>query len=266
MKKQCAVLTAAVMVCSLLTGCGSSRERKIKRMLKEKYGEEFTILKTWTQPLGTDVFKSEYHATAAPIDNQEAVFEITVTNFKEKTFEDTYPKAVVGKLLSDTLQSELSPYFGECYVHSWIAGVCPELDQMDAPSVEAYAKLADMTENKYYMSINKYYVAVNTSQYRGDDYEEEYDTIHDALTRVNTESGFDGDMRIYFLPNEKYSELINSIQIYGDFDANGEKVVEDYYGYGFGYNDGKWFSTVIKTIRATGISKEEYIKIRKEHD
>ena len=107
---------------------------------------------------------------------------------------------------------------------------------------------------------------MDTSQYHVDDFAEEYDTIHDALTKVNTVTGFDGDMVIYFLPSNKYLEIINALQIYGGFNVSVENVVEGYYGYGFGYDEEKWFSTIIKTIHPTAISKEDYIEIREESD
>ena len=50
------------------------------------------------------------------------------------------------------------------------------------------------------------------------------------------------------------------------FNVSVENVVEGYCGYGFGYDEGKWFSTIIITIRPTAISKEDYIEMRKESD
>ena len=101
---------------TIFSRCGESREQKMKVLVEEKYGEEFTILKTWTEPLGADVTKTEYHATAAPVDNQDAVFEITVMNFKEKIFEDTYPEGKISALFSEKLKKQCASYLGDCYV------------------------------------------------------------------------------------------------------------------------------------------------------
>lgn len=248
----------------IFSGCGESREQKMKALVEEKYGEEFTILKTWTEPLGSDVTKSEYHATAAPVDNQEAVFEITVTNFKEKTFEDTYPEGKISALFSEKLKEQCASYLGDCYVWGYcLDNTYGNLQQMKEITIDEYKKIFDKPKFLFR-------AVINTSVYKNEEYADEFEYLQKATAEFNQELGIDGSLIVIFLPDTQFEEYRNQKHIYYKINDSLNQIVKDYPSFEFGFSSkiNEWVCWKYSVTSGTNeiIMKDEYISLRKENE
>lgn len=260
-----ALITIMMVILGMIafSGCGESREQKMKVLVEEKYGDEFTILKTWTQPYGSDVTRSEYHATAVPVDNPEAVFELTVLDFKEKDFRDTYPQAKIAALLSEQFKEQIDSYLGDCYV--W--GCCinsienEKYQQLDKITVEEYTKTFENPQITFR-------VLVNASVYQNTAYADEFDYLLNTFSEFIQTTGIEGTLLIYFLPSSNLEEYILQRKNHYTIDDSLEQIVKGFYLYDFNYSseNQEWSFWVYKGSYHTAIAmtKDEYVKMREE--
>ncbi len=254
------LLMAVTLIMFSFSGCNiGSKARRCEALLEEKYGEEFTVLQTWTEPLGTDVFKSEYHAVCYSVNHPEVLLEITVEDFGKKEFTDTYPMGIMAAKVSEILESELSNYFEECYVHAQCLGKCPEFKNYDDVTIESYTEKIENPDLYFF-------VGVNTDVYHADDYAEEFDFLLETIEEINASLRISGNMTTYFLPSEPYEACIRSFQERMDPGEATDDILEDYYGFAFGFNDveQEWSFTSWKSSKWDGITKEKYIDMREE--
>ncbi len=109
MGKQMLAATALLGACLLLAGC-ATREEAAKKMLEERYGEEFVVHKTWSSGVS--------YAICSPKNNRDVVFEVSFSKDDGKIRNDRYVNAVVSLRISRKLEEELQEYFPGCYAHS----------------------------------------------------------------------------------------------------------------------------------------------------
>ncbi|MDE6729470.1 MAG: hypothetical protein K2J71_01680 [Oscillospiraceae bacterium] len=261
------LITVVVMILGMVvfSGCGESREQKMKVLVEEKYGEEFTILKTWTQPYGADVTRSEYHATAAPVDDPESIFELTVWDFKEKHFRDTYPQAKIAALLSEQFKEQIDSYFEDCYVWGYSVDTTEEekFQQLDEITVEQYTKMFENPRIQFRL-------LVNASVYQNTAYADEYDYLLNTFSEFIQVTGIEGSLLIYFLPAWNLEEYILQRKNHYTIDDSLEQPVKGFNLYVFTYSsENQWSFWVYKGsyyMPAATMTKEDYIVMRKEHD
>lgn len=261
-----ALITIIVMMFGMtaFSGCGESREQKMKALVEEKYGEEFTILKTWTQPYGSDVTKSEYHATVAPVDDPESVFELTVWDFKEKDFQDTYPQAKIAALLSEQFKEQIDSYFEDCYVWGYSVDTTEEekFQQLDEITVEQYTKTFENPRIRFRL-------LVNTSVYQNTAYADEFDYLLNTFSEFIQTTGIGGSLLVYFLPASNLEEYIQQRKNHYTTDYSLEQPVKDFNIYNFTYSsENQWSFWLYKAPYQTMVTmtKDEYVKMREEYD
>lgn len=260
------LITAVVVIIGMVafSGCGESREQKMKALVEEKYGEEFTILKTWTQPYGADVTRSEYHATAAPVDDPESIFELTVWDFKEKHFRDTYPQAKIAALLSEQFKEQIDSYFEDCYVWGYCVNTTEDnkFQQLDAFTIEEYTETFEEPRIQFR-------VLVNEAAYRNTVYSDEFDYLLNAFSEFIQMTGIEGTLLIYFLPPSNLEEYILQRKNHYTIDDSLEQPVKGFNLYVFTYSsENQWSFWVYKGsyyMPATTMTKEDYIVMRKEN-
>ncbi|MCM1327775.1 MAG: hypothetical protein NC094_02755 [Bacteroidales bacterium] len=105
------VQAAAVLLCAclLLGGC-TTKETAAKKLLEQRYGEEFVVHRTWSS--------GSSYAVCSPKNNKDVVFEISFSEDIDTIWSDRYLDAVVSLQISRKLEKELQIYFPGCYVHS----------------------------------------------------------------------------------------------------------------------------------------------------
>lgn len=254
------LLTALVCMPFLISGCSiGNKAQKCKNLLEEKYGEEFTVLRNWTQPLGSDVFKSEYHAVCSPVSHPEVLLEITVEDFNRKIFTDTYPQGIMAEKTSAILETALSDYFAECSVHAQCLGFCPEFTSYDSVHVES---CVEQTEDPHIY----FRVCVNTDVYQENTYSDEFDFLLNTIADINRSLSIHGTMTVYFLPDAPYKACVQSFQEHIDTGEAVHAAADGYYSFAFGFDDTEqiWRFTAWESLKPIAITKEDYFEMRKE--
>ncbi len=263
MKKRYVVLTA-VLLCSVLTGCGFSREEKMANLLEEKYSEDFVIGYTWTESLGADVTKTEYHAICSPAAHPEVAFEISVQDFGDKVFTDDYAQGIVAAQLSDRMAEKLRDRFGECYVYTGCMGGSPAFPDFTSVSIAEYAARAE--EPWAY-----YDIFVNADQYTEADYAAEFDMLCNVLTETELDSGMNTTMSVYFVSETMCETAKTHLTMYRQWNSSlKDAVKESYSQYTFAFDGTEqlWRHNVYEAPdwKVRSITKDEYIKLREEAD
>ena len=96
-----------------LVGCGvpseAKRERKIKKLLNDKYGEEFEIRESFVT--------SGVHAWCYPVNDPSLVFEISTPAKMDSITADDYLQCIVERQLNEKFQTMAEKTFGsDCIV------------------------------------------------------------------------------------------------------------------------------------------------------
>lgn len=212
--------------------------RYAKKLLKEKYNEEFEVLDTWGNG------GKSYYALCYPVRDRSLLFE---GNFAldHSDFRDEYDKAIFSNEVKKMVQPKLRDIFQECYVYpSVISRESGITDKTDI-TIESFIKA---TESPGVLLI----VAVNNDKYLQDDYSEEYKKIITCMDEMS-DINISPTLALYFLPEERYKQYVdyfkNNIKMQGEF----SNIVSGYPDFGFGYKDEK-----------PNESEAEYVKLRKE--
>lgn len=262
MKKRICILTVAVLLCNVMTGCGFSREKKIEKLLEEKYGEQFVVQKVWKQADGVTPFSGDYYAYCYPEGDRELLFRIRVDDFDTKDFHDTYPHSLVAEELQEQMQEKLDEYFPECFVYPYVSGDSVIYLSRKEVTIEGFVERAERPSANYK-------IAVNQSHLQSDDYGVECDFLFECLAEMNQESGIDGTLGVFFLPEDIYRQYYNHFQEELWYADTNPEFVDDYphIGMGFLIKDGSKNLLVhgkSGSLTSTDLSREEYIKLREE--
>jgi hypothetical protein len=245
MKKILKLLLIGVMIISInmnLMGCGFSSNKEsetahAKRLLSEKYGEEFEVLDTW--PYG-----AAYYAICSPISDREIIFQ-SIFNLGDDDFRDEYPQGIVSKQLKEIIEPKMKEVFQECFVHPVIFYSKNNFNRKEDVTIESYVNSVNEPSSLYIIAINK-------DVYKGDDYKKEYKKLTE-ITSVSAKTGIGTTGGIYFLPSDLYTKFCDYYKkkIYqtGSFDD----IVKGYSEIGFAFKDNK-----------LNKSEDEYIKLREE--
>ncbi|MCM1185897.1 MAG: hypothetical protein NC251_05040 [Lachnoclostridium sp.] len=193
-------MLAAVLLgaCFLLGGC-TSREEAAKKLLEERYGEEFVVHQTWSS--------GDSYAVCSPKNNRNVVFELRFSEDVGKIWNDRYVSNVVSLQISEKLQKELGKYFPDCYVHV----------QGDYNVGDSYLGFSDIQSVTPEMYIERYpradftvRVYVEKEKLRSDTIEKEYLYFSESL-QEEMENGKLPRLTIlvYYVDSEQKSRLRN---------------------------------------------------------
>lgn len=245
-----------VIFCS---GCGD-QSSKMKKLLEEKYNEEFEIGHTWTTSLGADVTKTEYHAICSPTAHPEVKFEISVQDFGESMFTDDYAQGIIAAQLSDMMAEKLHDRFGECYVYTGCMGKSPEFPDYASVTLTDYAAMAE--EPWAY-----YDVFVNADQYSEEDYAAEFDALCDVLSQMELDSDMNTTISVYFLPETLCEMAETHLSTYRQWNSSLKNpIMQAYPQYTFAFDDDDrvWRYNVYEAPnwKVRSITKDEYILCR----
>lgn len=248
MRKQ--MLAAAVLLgaCLLLAGC-ATREEVAKKILKERYGEEFVVHKTWSS--------GGSYATCSPKNNRDVVFEVSFSKDDGKIRNDRYVNAVVSLRISKKLEEELQEYFPGCYVHS--NGNYGDRDRYlsfsDIQSVTPKMYTERYPEESFTVSVY-----VEKEKLRQDTIGEEYQYFSETLLE-EMEEGLLPDItaHFYYVDAEQQSQIRQYFLTHDWENGNGEynDIIRGAYDWGFAYSDyGRPNGKINKTY-------EEYEELRR---
>ncbi len=212
--------------------------RYAKKLLKEKYNEEFEVLDTWGNG------GKSYYALCYPVRDRSILFEGRF-NTEKTTFRDEYDRAIFSKEVKEIIQPKLTKIFPECYVYPSVLSKESGITDKTDITIESFIKA---TESPGVLFI----VAVNNDKYLQDNYPEEYKKIITCMDEMS-DINISPSLALYFLPEERYKQYVdyfkNNIKMQGEF----SNIVSGYHDFGFGYKDGK-----------PNESEIEYVKSRKE--
>lgn len=247
MRKQ--MLAAAVLLgaCLLLAGC-ATREEVAKKILKERYGEEFVVHKTWSS--------GGSYATCSPKNNRDVVFEVSFSKDDGKIRNDRYVNAVVSLRISKKLEEELQEYFPGCYVHS--NGNYGDHDRYlsfsDIQSVTPEMYTERYPEERFTVSVY-----VEKEKLRQDTIGEEYQYFSEIL-QEEMEEGMIPELTIlfYYVDARQQSQIRQYFLTHdwANGDAEYKDIIEGNFDWGICYVD---YGCPIGKI---DITYEEYEKLR----
>ena len=124
------ILTGLLMIC-VLVGCGmstSKRERKIKGLFRDKYGEEFEVRELYAN--------SGVHAWCYPESDPSLIFEIETPTKLDKIVADDYLQCIVERQLNEELQPFVDEEFEDSFISSDIPlGATTNFQNPDAQNV-----------------------------------------------------------------------------------------------------------------------------------
>ncbi|MCR4687237.1 MAG: hypothetical protein K5659_06680 [Lachnospiraceae bacterium] len=118
------VIIPMLLIVWLIGGRGIRREWKLKKMLRDRYDEKFTVVREYCLYGGLESWPNKrFVATCAPVNNRDVVFEV---DYWDNDIEDArilYFHGYVANQIEDILQEDLEQFFPDCYVHCSSTGV-----------------------------------------------------------------------------------------------------------------------------------------------
>ena len=242
------MLAAAVLLgaCLLLAGC-ATREEVAKKLLEERYGEEFVVHKTWSS--------GDSYATCSPKNNRNVVFEVRFSKDNGKIWSDRYVESVVSLQISQKLRKELQKYFLGCYVHVTKGNKNNSnyLSFDDILSVTPEMYVERYPQDSYVASV---YVERDKLQY--DTIEEEYQYFSETL-QEKMEEGLLPNITIhfYYVNAGQQNQIRQYFRTYDWEYGEYNDIIRGTYDWGFAYTDyGRPNGQINKTY-------EEYEELRR---
>lgn len=212
--------------------------RYAKKLLEEKYNEEFEVLDTWGNG------GKSYYALCYPVRDRSILFE---GNFAldRSDFRDEYDRAIFAKEVKEIIQPKLDSLFSECYVYISIASKESGITDKDAITIKSFIDATESPELYFVVGVN------NDSNVQID-FDEEYKLLTQYIKDIDYIDD-SAAMHLYFLPEQQYLKYVNYYK--NNVGQKGEikSIVKGYPDIGFGIENG-----------ILNKSKEEYINFRKE--
>lgn len=213
------------------------RNRYAKKLLSEKYNEEFEVLSTWGNG------GQSYYALCYPVRDRSIVFE---GNFAldHDDFRDEYDRAIFSKKVSEIMQPKLDALFQECYVYPAISSQESGLTDKEEITIKSFIE-ATKTPEIHFL------VGINIDVYKQPDFKMEYKRLEQYLSEM---TGLDEcpTMHLYFLSEDAYKQFVEYYK--NDVDMKGKmlNIVNGYQDISFGFKDGN-----------LNKSEAEYVSLRK---
>ena len=275
MRKFLSVLLLCTFLLALttsLTGCkGVTTESKLKSMLenalREKYNEEFKCIQIYGHNQSNST-----NGTCYPINDRTLMFDAAI-NYDGTLNYDCYPNSIAGKLLSNAFDNAIGDiwehHFTYCYRRSGLID-----DEETARKIadgnftlEYYLKHINETYTADKSTLAYYTICVDSSKINAS-YDEEWDSIFDALNSVyEIGLSYGADlyftMNIYFVPPELYDDCMNYFNDNAEVRSNLKEIIE-------GYPEKEHHRCIVFNVNKDknefSPSKEEYVELRKEVD
>ena len=154
-KKMKAILTASALAATVFVsaGCGrttkADEERNLEKKLEEKYGEEFTVIKSYiSDPYWWDDAPGTLEATCCLKDDESMVFEATYGLAGKTVWDDSYIQTVLEKKMTADLEQFLSDRCDNYFVRAWVKK--PNMQTYEeSKKYTAFTKASDVTVNSY---------------------------------------------------------------------------------------------------------------------
>lgn len=225
----------------VLIGCNivePVQHRYAKKLLKEKYNEEFKVLDTWGNG------GKSYYALCCPVRDRSILFE---GNFAmdRSDFRDEYDQAVFAKEVKKIIQPQLESIFQKCCVYPEIGSRESGLTNSSDITIESFLEATETPD------IN-FLVMINTNQYEKADYKKEYNELSLYMNKM-TEIDKCPTMELFFLPEEIYVQCIEYFEEKSEMKGSMLNTISAYQHIGFAYKEGK-----------LTLSESEYEKLRKD--
>lgn len=204
-----------------------SKEREMEivaRLLQEKYGEEFTIHKTWA-----DVGYS-YVAVCSPVLEPEIVFEaIFYIGGGGKLYSDEYPQGIFAWELEQLLQPEVRKISEDAYIKAFPFYAETSFTRREDVTVETYLEaISSYTPASEHIYFEIY---ANIENIRSMDYEELYSTMKEICKSIAPSSGA---FSLYYIKQEDIEMLREYFKRRSKIYSEASDVFRAYKAYGTG--------------------------------
>ncbi|MDE7251324.1 MAG: hypothetical protein K2O32_00055 [Acetatifactor sp.] len=114
-----------------------------KRVLREKYGEEFIVHDVYSKA------SHEYFADCSPVSNKEVAFRAAVWKDGSGVVYDEYLESIVARELKNEIEEELQKYFDSVFVKVYLSyrvgsdTFYEEVNSMQDVTMEAYVRIVN---------------------------------------------------------------------------------------------------------------------------
>lgn len=155
-------LTLIMISTIVLVGCGMStaqRENKLKKLLRDKYGEEFEVRELH--------ITSGVHAWCYPVTDSSLIFEISTSARMDSITADDYLQCIVERQLDEEFQPLAEEYFGnDCIVSIDIPlGATSSFDNPNSQDIDLDSLLEYIHENGFSDRFFLYIFCGNDDEY-----------------------------------------------------------------------------------------------------
>ena len=194
------IIVIMLLICVSLTGCDirnyvyteESLKRVAEKSLKDKYGEEFVIYRTW------DRSQEMFFAECSPMDDREVVFETSIKKNGDGVVEDGYAQAGLSNQIHRMISADIEETFPDCY-----SRVCfvrfqkiPTFENAKTVTLEEFMSVADI---KYVRCA----IYVNISRMNENGCDDEYKLFAEKIQKLVEEGVIpDLSIHIFFVDDE----------------------------------------------------------------
>lgn len=245
-KRKIGLLAILLLLSIVLTGCNewmnyihtdAGLMRRGRRLLREKYDEEFVIYDVWNEG------QKSFFAVCSPKNNPEVVFEAKIRKDGSKIWRDEYVQGIVGVEIKKKLLPEIQEISDSCVVRPMLFYHEGEFENVQTVTIEEYKETIGEIDCYYVIMINK-------EQLKTNNYEEEYE-IFKNISSTKWEKDF--AIALYFVDAETIGVTKEYFETHCDITGKFEDIEKNIKLIGLGYKDA-----------SINITLEEYEAMRAE--